>query len=67
MQDVYTVATLCVNLNNVPQKLFVTRISPSGIPYYELAFHVEISVQSALEFSVSVDGKRYGSVTAQYT
>lgn len=35
--------------------------------YYELEFDVEICIQSALEFSMSVNGKKYGSVTAKYT
>ncbi|KAJ4324502.1 hypothetical protein N0V94_001242 [Neodidymelliopsis sp. IMI 364377] len=65
--DVYTVATLRVNLESVPQKFFKAQRSPSGDLYYELAFNVEISVQSALEFSVSVGGRKYGLVTAQYT
>ena len=67
MQDVYTVATLCVNVEDVPQRLFRTASSPSGSMYYKLFFDVELSVQSALEFSVSVNGKKYGSVTAKYT
>jgi hypothetical protein len=35
--------------------------------YYMLTFEVEISVQSALEYSLVVKGVKYGSVTATYT
>jgi hypothetical protein len=35
--------------------------------YYFIEFHVELSVTSSLEYSLSVEGARYGSVTASYT
>jgi hypothetical protein len=34
--------------------------------YHEINFHVELSATSSLEYSMSVNGKRYGSVTASY-
>jgi hypothetical protein len=54
-------------LNDVPQHLFELNLSPHGEAYHRLVFDVEISVQSVLEFSVSIKGTRYGSVTATYT
>lgn len=62
----YKVATLNVDLSNVPAECFSLHQSVHGRSYYELTCNVEISIQSALEFSVSVQGKRYGSLTAAY-
>jgi hypothetical protein len=42
-------------------------LSPDRRYYYELSFEVEITVQSSLEYSLLVEGVRYGSVTAKYT
>ncbi|KAJ4361459.1 hypothetical protein N0V95_001876 [Ascochyta clinopodiicola] len=66
-EAVYKVATLEANLETVPEWLFLVRHNPSGALYYEIEFDVEIAVQSALEFSMSINGKKYGSVTAKYT
>ncbi|KAF2849836.1 Hsp70 family protein [Plenodomus tracheiphilus IPT5] len=63
---VYTVARLCVDFGEVPALEFRTMQSLSGRRYYEVDFSVEISVQSSLEFAVSVNGKRYGSLIAEY-
>jgi hypothetical protein len=63
---VYTVATLNVDMSGVPQHLYKTGTSPSGARYQILSFDVKIAVQSALEFSMSVNGVEYGSVTAKY-
>ena len=63
----YKLATLDVDLNDVPESDFQLLQSAHGLAYYRLTYTVEISVQSALEFSLSVNGTRYGSVTARYT
>ncbi|KAF2449569.1 hypothetical protein P171DRAFT_507242 [Karstenula rhodostoma CBS 690.94] len=62
---VYEVARLRVDLEKVPQRAFRKRHNSKN-PYYELHYEVHISVQSGLEFSLWVDGKRYGAVTAEY-
>jgi hypothetical protein len=36
------------------------------LKYYELSFFVEISAQSSLEFFLTIDGKKYGSLSANY-
>lgn len=59
-------ATLMVDLNKVPKKEFNAKRSRTGRCYHQLDFEVEISVQSKLEFSFSVNGKRYESITAKY-
>ncbi|KAF2130413.1 Hsp70 family protein [Dothidotthia symphoricarpi CBS 119687] len=64
--EVYTVARLHVDLRNVPKHLFVARSSPSGAVYHQLKYTVEVSLQSSLEFFVTINGSRYGSVTATY-
>ncbi|KAF1911224.1 hypothetical protein BDU57DRAFT_485781 [Ampelomyces quisqualis] len=64
--DVYTVATLKVDLSDVPQHLFKYHINPAGKEYYVLRFDVKIAIQSSLEFSLVVNGKEYGSVVAKY-
>ncbi|KAL6707742.1 hypothetical protein ACN47E_003863 [Coniothyrium glycines] len=63
---IYNIANLRVDLSNVPQHEFVARHSPSGRVYYCLTFDVQISIQSALEFSVVVNGTPRGTVTAKY-
>ncbi|KAI1684350.1 hypothetical protein KJE20_06855 [Pyrenophora tritici-repentis] len=63
---VYKVATLNVDLNGVPQNLFQRHLSLSDGHYYTLHFKVEMSIQSSLEFSLLVNGVRYGAVTATY-
>ncbi|KAK7182682.1 hypothetical protein PSPO01_11263 [Paraphaeosphaeria sporulosa] len=62
---VYEVARLRVNLEQVPQRAF-RKQNNSKKPYYELHYEIHISVQSGLEFSLWVDGKRYGAVAAEY-
>jgi len=64
---VYKLATLDVDLSVVPESEFELKYSPCGNPYHRLVFLIEISVQSLLEFSLSVNGVQYGSVTATYT
>lgn len=54
-----------MNLEQVPQRAFRKRNGISG-PYYELRFEIHIAVQAGLEFSLWVDGKQYGAVTAEY-
>ncbi|KAF1833755.1 hypothetical protein BDW02DRAFT_589443 [Decorospora gaudefroyi] len=66
-RGVYHVATLNIDFNVVPQSAFRLCVSPDGsTSYYRLDFKVEISVQSSLEFSLLVNGVRYGAVTADY-
>jgi hypothetical protein len=66
-QKVYKVAQLEANLQTVPKALFRDCRTPSGALYHEIHFDVEISVQSSLEFSLPINGNKYGSVTAKYT
>ncbi|KAF1944796.1 hypothetical protein EJ02DRAFT_452131 [Clathrospora elynae] len=40
--------------------------SSTGRKYHSADCNVNISMQGALEFFVTVKGKRYGSVTARY-
>jgi hypothetical protein len=57
---------LYVDLSDVPEQEFVPLWTPQGRPYKRLDYDVEMSLQSSLEFSVSVKGKKYGAVTAKY-
>lgn len=60
-------ATLTVDLTSVPtQKLKQNRNNFNAL-YYDVEFDIEISATSSLEYSVSIDGTRYGGVTASYT
>ncbi|CAN9107961.1 unnamed protein product [Alternaria alternata] len=63
---VYKVTELTVDLSVVPKKEFMAKRSPSGEPYHTLSFQVAISAQSSLEYSLLVNGKTYGTVTAKY-
>jgi hypothetical protein len=65
-QAVYKVTELTVDLSVVPKKEFMAKRSPSGEPYHTLSFQVAISAQSSLEYSLLVNGKTYGTVTAKY-
>jgi hypothetical protein len=62
----YKVATLDVDLSDVPQSAFLSCHSPSGGTYYTLRYQVEMTIQSSLELSLLVNGVRYGAVTANY-
>ncbi|KAJ4360578.1 uncharacterized protein N0V89_001144 [Didymosphaeria variabile] len=64
--NVYHVGQMVIDLNPVPKKEWRKSTSPSGKPYCLLDIDVEISIQSALEYSLSVNGVRYGLVTANY-
>jgi hypothetical protein len=65
-QAIYHVVTLTINLGEVPQEHYVTEYSTGGRPYYNIHVEVNISLQSALEFFVTIKGKKYGSVTVEY-
>lgn len=67
LQDVFTVATLDVDLTGVPQNAYTTHLSPQGSFFYVLDLRVEMCIQSSLEFSLLVNGVRYGAVTANYS
>jgi hypothetical protein len=55
-----------VDLSGVPERLFRKKRSKNGRIYHTLSFEVDIAVQSALEYSFSVEGVKYGSVKARY-
>jgi hypothetical protein len=57
---------LVVDLSDVPESAFLRTSSPSNGIYYSLSFQVEMTIQSSLEFSLLVNGVRYGAVTANY-
>ncbi|KAI4660944.1 uncharacterized protein J4E79_005512 [Alternaria viburni] len=63
---VYRVATLRVDLSDIPEETLSLNISASGRKYYTVDCTVNISLQSSLEFFLTVGGKRYGSLTAKY-
>jgi hypothetical protein len=60
------VAKLSVDLTNVPTHKFRLLRNEANQKYYEVHFQVELSAMSSLEYAVSIDGIRYGSVTASY-
>jgi hypothetical protein len=66
MKGVFKVATLVVDLTCVPDRAFVRTLSPSHGSYHTLYFQVEMTIQSSLEFSLLVNGVRYGAVIANY-
>ncbi|RYN41192.1 hypothetical protein AA0112_g2169 [Alternaria arborescens] len=63
---VYKVTELIVDLSVVPKKEFIAERSPSGKLYHTLFFQVAISAQSSLKYSLLVNDKTYGTVTAKY-
>jgi hypothetical protein len=66
LKGVFEIAKLVVDLSGVPERLFRKKRSKDGRTYHMLSFEVNISVQSALEYSFSVEGVKYGSVQARY-
>ncbi|KAI4710800.1 hypothetical protein J4E89_004390 [Alternaria sp. Ai002NY15] len=65
-KGVFSVVTLTIDLSKVPKKEFKARRSPDRRQYHQISYEVEISIQSALQFSCSVEGKNVGSITAKY-
>jgi hypothetical protein len=65
-QSVYRVAELAVDLNDLSKDDMAMRISPSGRCYYRVKYEVCISMQSSLEFFVTVKGRKVGSLTVSY-
>ncbi|UPX15290.1 uncharacterized protein EKO05_0005744 [Ascochyta rabiei] len=65
-KTVYTLATLDVDLSMVPEREFQLMYSPSGVACHKLEFDMEISVESTIEYSLTVNGIKYGSVNAKY-
>ncbi|KAH3975901.1 hypothetical protein HBH98_042340 [Parastagonospora nodorum] len=65
-KSIYRLATLEVDLSGVPQDEFEVLRSPSGHTYHRIIYTVDISIQSSLDFSVSIGGKKYGRITARY-
>jgi hypothetical protein len=63
---VFQVAELAVDLDDVPERLFRKKRSKDGKIYHQVEYEIKISVQSSLEYSLSVEGVTYGSVTARY-
>jgi hypothetical protein len=63
---VFEVTTLIVDFADVPAHEIKRCVNSAGRTYFRIDYEVQFSVQSSLEFSMSVKGKRYGSVTASY-
>lgn len=57
---------MVIDLSPIPASEWRKAVSPTGRPYRFVDIVLEISVQSALEYSLSVNGTKYGSVTANY-
>jgi hypothetical protein len=66
MQGVKKLVTLTVDFSDVPQEDMDRHISSSGRLYHTINYDIEISIQSSLEFSLVVEGKKYGSMTVNY-
>ncbi|KAH7396595.1 hypothetical protein DE146DRAFT_763611 [Phaeosphaeria sp. MPI-PUGE-AT-0046c] len=65
-ESVYRVATLIVDFDDVPASCYEHKVNDRDKKYLRLRAEVHISIQSSLEFFVTVDGKKYGSLTAEY-
>ncbi|KAF2642545.1 hypothetical protein P280DRAFT_548006 [Massarina eburnea CBS 473.64] len=65
-ENVHKVAELVIDVSTVPESEFVVHRSPSSAVYHVLSIEVEISVHSALEYSMRINGIKYGSITADY-
>ncbi|KAI4909431.1 hypothetical protein J4E90_008128 [Alternaria incomplexa] len=65
-ESIYQVATLIVDLSDVPEEDTELETSASGRKYHTINSVVNISLQSTLDFFITVNGKKYGSLTARY-
>ncbi|EUC40240.1 hypothetical protein COCMIDRAFT_109318 [Bipolaris oryzae ATCC 44560] len=64
--SVYHVAVLTVDSNDIPLSDLKRKTSPCGRQYYSIGVTVHISLQSSLEFYVTIKGKKFGSLTVSY-
>ncbi|EOA92058.1 uncharacterized protein SETTUDRAFT_86462 [Exserohilum turcica Et28A] len=64
--SIYHVATLTSDLSDLPTKEMKLKTSSSGRKYYSVDCTVNISLQSALDFFITVKGKKLGSLTVSY-
>lgn len=60
------VATLYADLSDIPKSHWKTERAPDGRMYYSIETVICISMQSSLEFYITIDGKKCGSVKAKY-
>lgn len=60
---------LIADLSVVPKSLFTVKVGPNAVPYYHVSFNLIMTVKSAMMivFQLEFGGKKYGSVTAEYT
>lgn len=60
---------LIADLSMVPKDLFTRKIGPNAVPYYHVSFNLIMTVKSAMMivFQLEFGGKKYGSVTAEYS
>lgn len=65
-QSVYRVAVLTVDSNDIPLVYLKRNTSPCGRQYYSINVTVHISLQSSLDFYVTIKGKKFGSLTVSY-
>ncbi|EUC31458.1 hypothetical protein COCCADRAFT_38444 [Bipolaris zeicola 26-R-13] len=64
--SVYRVAVLTVDSNDIPLVYLKRNTSPCGRQYYSINVTVHISLQSSLNFYVTIKGKKFGSLTVSY-
>lgn len=66
-KDLANVCTLTTDLNAVPRSLFIRLTTTKGIEFDNLDFELHMKIESAnLVFELRVDGRRYGSVIADF-
>lgn len=66
VQTLYRVARLSFNTESIPTRFLSKKVSPDGKLYFSATSIVHISIQSAIEFSVTVNGNDFGSVIVDY-
>jgi len=61
------VCTISTNLREIPRQSYQKCLTPSGKPYLQINFHIEMTANSAsLGFCLKAGGKIYGGTTATY-
>lgn len=65
--DVVKLVELNADLGVVPEEKISIRYSPFGVPYYKVAFQVEVTYFSAFtRYELIHDNVNYGPVSAEY-
>ncbi|PSN60997.1 Hsp70 family protein [Corynespora cassiicola Philippines] len=65
-ENLYRVARISFNTGDIPGRFLSREYDPNDWRYFTAQALVHMSIQSAIEFSVTINGQDFGSVTVDY-